>query len=130
MNWFIKLSNSFKVALISALITVIAFLVMVFGYFIDQPDLPNGVLAGGLLGSITYLILGMVERFDEKRKVLVLTIVLTIVRFLLIGALLLVAALLQYQYELKVMNVFTVLGGYIISLLVYIVIMLIEKKHV
>lgn len=130
MNWFIKLSSSFKVAIISALLTVIAFLGLLFGYFINQPDLPNGVLAGGALGSLTYLILGIVEKFDEERRIPILTIVVTVVRFLLIAALLLVAALLQYQYGYKVMNVFTVLGGYIISLIVYIVILLIEKKHV
>lgn len=130
MNWFIKLSSSFKVAIISALLTVIAFLALMFGYFVNQPDLPNGVLAGGALGSLTYLLLGIVARFDDDRKLPILTIVVTVVRFILIAALLLVAALLQYQYEYKVMNVFAVLGGYIISLIVYIVILLIEKKHV
>ena len=130
MNWFIKLSDSYKVAIISCFITIIAFLALVFGYFINQPDLPNGVLAGGFLGSLTYLLLGIAEKFDKDNRIPILTILITIIRFILIGALLLVAALLQFKYEYKAMNVFTVLGGYVISLLVFIVILLKERKHV
>ena len=130
MTWFNNLSTSFKVALLSLLIVMLAFLGLMFGYFVNQPDLPNGVLAGGLLGSLSYLILGIVERIDEKRQTPLWTIVFTIIRFILIGALLLVAALLQFKYGYKAMNVFAVLGGYLISLIAYIIVLVLEKKHV
>ena len=130
MNWFINLSSSFKVAVISGLVTIIAFLGMMFGYFINQPGLPNGVLVGGILGSLSYLALGFAENFDAKRRLPIMTIIITVIRFILIGALLLVATLLEYQQNIKIFNVFAVLGGYIISLIVYIVILLVEKKHV
>ena len=39
-------------------------------------------------------------------------------------------ALLQFKLGYKVMNVFTVLGGYFITLIIYITISVIEKKHV
>ena len=130
MTWFVKLSNSFKVTIISGFITVIAFLGMVFGYFINQPGLPNGVLAGGLLGTLSYLLMGLVEKRDENRNSAVLTILVTILRFILIGALLIVAALLEYKFNNKMLNVFAVLGGYLISLIVYLVVILLEKKHV
>ncbi len=130
MTWFVKLSNSFKVTIISGFLTVIAFLGMVFGYFINQPGLPNGVLAGGLLGTLSYLLMGLVEKRDENRNSAVLTIIVTILRFILIGALLIVAALLEYKFNNKMLNVFAVLGGYLISLIVYLVVILLEKKHV
>ena len=130
MTWFNNLSTSFKVALLSLLIVMLAFLGLVFGYFINQPDLPNGVLAGGSLGSLSYLILGIVERIDEKRQTPLWTIIFTIIRFILIGALLVVAALLQFKYGYKVMNIFTVLSGYLISLIAYIIVLVLEKKHV
>ena len=130
MTWFNKLSSSFKTALLSLLVTVVAFLGLLFGYFINQPDLPNGVLAGGLLGSISYLLIGIAERIDEKNRLPVWTIVFTVIRFVLIAALVVVSALLQFKLGYKVMNVFAVVGGYAISLIIYIVISLIEKKHV
>ena len=130
MTWFNKLSSSFKTALLSLLVTVVTFLGLLFGYFINQPDLPNGVLAGGLLGSISYLLIGIAERIDEKKRLPVWTIVFTVIRFVLIAALVVVSACLQFKLGYKVMNVFAVVGGYAISLIIYIVISLIEKKHV
>lgn len=130
MTWLNKLSNPFKVALLSLFAVIVVFLGLVFGYFINLQDLPNGLLAGGLLGSLSYLIIGFIERIEEKKHLLVWTVIFTIIRFLLIGGLLFLAALLQYKYGYKVMNVFTVLGGYLISLIVYIIVLVLEKKHV
>ena len=130
MTWFNKLSSSFKTAVLSLLVTIVIFLGLIFGYFINQPDLPNGILAGGLLGSLSYLLIGIAERIDEKKRLPIWTIVFTIIRFILIAALVAVSAYLQFKLGYKVMNVFTVVGGYAISLIIYIVITLLEKKHV
>lgn len=130
MTRFNKLSSPFKTALLSTLVVVIAFIGFIFGYFTAQPDLPNGILAGGLLGSISYLLLGIAEMIDEKKQLPVWTIIFTVLRFILIAALVVVSALLQFKLGYKVMNVFTVVGGYAISLIIYIVISLLEKKHV
>ena len=129
-NWLSELSLLFKVSILSLIVTIVGLLALLFGYFINQPDLPNGLLAGGFLGSLSYLLLGIAERIDEKKKTPVWTIVFTIIRFVLIGSLLVVAALLQFKYGYKAINVFTVLGGYMISLVVYIILMSLEKKHV
>ena len=130
MTRFNKLSSSFKAALLSLIVTVVVFLGMLFGYFIGQPDLPNGVLAGGLLGSLSYLFIGIAERIDEKKRLPIWTIIFTVIRFILIAALVVISAYLQFKLGYKVMNVFAVVGGYAISLIIYIVISLIEKKHV
>ena len=129
-NWLSELSLLFKVSILSLIVTIVSLLALLFGYFINRPDLPNGLLAGGFLGSLSYLLLGIAERIDEKKKTPVWTIVFTIIRFVLIGSLLVVAALLQFKYGYKAINVFTVLGGYMISLVVYIILMSLEKKHV
>ena len=130
MIWFNKLSSSFKTAILSSIVIIVIFLGLIFGYFINQPDLPNGILAGGLLGSISYLLIGIADIIDEKKHLPIWTIVFTIIRFLLIAGLVVISALLQFKFGYKVMNVFTVLGGYFITLIVYIVISLKEKRHV
>lgn len=129
-QWFSELSISFKTVVVSLIAVILAVLALSFGYFIKQPDLPNGVIAGGGLGAISYLLLGIAEKLDKKRGQPVWTIVFTIVRFILIAALIVLSALWQFKFGLKVMNVFAVLGGYIISLIVYIIVSLLEKKNV
>ena len=129
-QWLGKLSNNYKTALFSLIVVIIAFLGLLFGYFVNQPDLPNGLLAGGLLGVVSYFLLGLVDKADEEKEKPVWSIVFTIVRYICIAGLIVVSALLQYKYSLKVMNPFTVLGGYIISLITYIIILLVERNRV
>lgn len=129
-KWFIELSNTYKTALISTFVTIIAYLSLVFAYFINQNDLPNGLIVGGLLGSLSYLVLGIVEKEDKNHQKPIWTIIVTIIRYLLIGGLIALSTYLQFKTDYKIFNVFTVLGGYFISLIVYIVIVLIERKHV
>ena len=83
-----------------------------------------------MLGVVSYFFLGVVDRIDEQREKPIWSIVITIVRYLLIAALVTVAALLQYKYSIKVMNPFMVVGGYFISLIFYIIVALKERKHV
>ena len=129
-NRFIGLANTYKTALISGVIVIIGFLGLLYGYFNNHPDLPNGFLAGGLLGSLSYLFMGIVDKKDEQKQKPVLSIVVTIVRFLLIGGLIALSVYFQFKTDYKVMNVFLVIGGYFVSLITYIIIVLIEKKHV
>ena len=125
-----KLTSTYKTALISAIAVLIIFASLCFGYFIKRPDIPNGLIAGGLLGSLSYLTLGLVDGLDKKKEKPILSIVVTIIRFLLIAALIVLAALLEYKMGYRVLNVFTVIGGYSISLMTYLIILLIERKHV
>ena len=129
-QWLNKLSIYYKTAFLSLIAVIIAFLGLLFEYFINQPDLPNGLIAGGMLGVVSYFFLGVVDRIDEQREKPIWSIVITIVRYLLIAALVTVAALLQYKYSIKVMNPFMVVGGYFISLIFYIIVALKERKHV
>ena len=129
-KWFVNLSTSQKTVFISLIVVMIAFFGLMFGYFVGLMGLPNGLLAGGFLGIMFYIFLGLTEKRDSENKKPVWTIVLTIVRFIFIGALVALSALLEYQVGLKIMNVFTVLGGYFISLITNLVIVLMEKKNV
>ena len=129
-KWFTNLTNTYKTAFISIVIVIVGYLALLFGYFVDMIDLPNGFIAGGLLGSLSYLAMGFVEKIDEKKDKPVWTIIVTIIRYLLIGGLVVLAAFLQFKMNYRILNVFTVLGGYFVALMTYVVILLIERKHV
>ena len=129
-KWFMNLTNTYKASFISIIIIIIIFLALLFGYFVNMMDLPNGLLAGGVVGSLSYLAMGLVDKFDKNKEKPILTIVVTIIRYILIGGLIVLAAFLQFKLNYRILNVFTVLGGYLVALITYVVILLIERKHV
>ena len=129
-NWFTKLSLLYKTALVSFIAVILVFLALIFGYFVNKPYLPNGLILGGCIGVLSYLALALVDKHDENSKKPVFTIVITIVRYLLIAAAVVLSALSQYKWGYKIFNLFTLMGGYLISLVVYLIITLAEKKNV
>ena len=129
-NRYANLSPLYRTALVSFVAVIVAYLSLIFGYFINKPDLPNGLILGGCVGVLSYLALALADKHDEKSKKPVLTIVITIVRYLLIAVAVVLSALSQYKWGYKIFNLFTLMGGYLISLVVYLIITLVEKKNV
>ena len=129
-NWFAKLTPLYKVVFISFIAVVVAYLALIFCYFLEKPSIPNGLILGGGIGVLSYLALAIIEKRDRQNNRPVLTIIITILRYLLIAAAIVVSALLQYKWGYKIFNLFTIAGGYLIPLLVYIVITLVERKNV
>ena len=129
-KWFAELSSAYKTALVSLIVVLIGFLGLAFGYFINQPDLPNGFIVGGLIGILSYYFMGLTEARDLRNEKPILSIIITIIRFLVIGGVVVVSALLQFKYQYKVLNTFLVIGGYIVSLIIFIIVLLVEKKNV
>ena len=129
-KWYLQLSRTYKTAVLSLFVTFVCYLGVIFGYFIDLMGLPNGIALGGLIGSLSYLFMGLAEQKDEKSEKLVRTIIVTIIRFVLIGLFIALSIFLEYSLNIKVFNVFAVVGGYFIALLVYIILTLKEKQDV
>ena len=129
-NWFAKLTTLYKVAFISFIAVVTAYLALIFCYFIEDPSTPNGLILGGGIGVLSYLVLALIEKRDSEKNKPVLTIIVTILRYFVIAAAIVISALLQYKWGYKIFNLFTVVGGYLIPLLVYIIVTLVERKNV
>ena len=107
-----------------------AYLALIFGYFINYPDIPNGLILGGGIGVASYFILGVVDKRDKEKNKPVLTIIVTILRYLLIVAAIVLSALCQFKWAYKIFNLFSLVGGYLIPLIVYIIVTLVERKNV
>lgn len=129
-NWYIKLSTTYKATLVSFVAVITIYLCLIFGYFTNHPDIPNGLILGGGIGVISYLALALVEKHDKQKDTLVLTIIVTIVRYLLLAAALVLSALAKYKWDTVIFNLLTIMGGYLIPLVTYLVFTLVERKNV
>ena len=129
-GWFGKLNNSYKVAILSSASLVVLLCLTSFLYFINYPEFPNGLLLGGFTGIISYLLMGIAEDIDSKKQKMTLSIIMTVVRFLLVASVIVLVGYLYYKKNLHIFNLFTTMGGYFISLIILITLMLKEKKNV
>ncbi len=129
-NWYIKLSTTYKATLVSFVAVITIYLCLIFGYFTNRPDIPNGLILGGGIGVVSYLALAIVEKHDKENNKLVLTIIVTILRYLILAAALVLSALAKYKWDHSIFNLFTIMGGYLIPLITYLIFILMERKNV
>ena len=97
-NWYANLTPIYKATIVSFIAVVVAYLALIFGYFINYPDIPNGLILGGGIGVVSYSILGVVDKRDKEKNKPVLTIIVTILRYLLIAAAIVLSALCQFKW--------------------------------
>ena len=112
-KWFSQLNICYKTAFINAAIVMVAALATLFLIWFNYGEIPFGILLGGIIGTASYVFMGSVDNNTNKRAIA--TIILTVVRFLIIGAVIFLAAWLYYKLELHYFNVFAVAGSYLVS---------------
>lgn len=126
-DWYRQLKLEYKVALWSALVISLAIILTIPCFFFSLMEIPQGIALGGGVGILTYLFLGLAENDEDQKKSMVLTIVVIIVRFLVIAGVLFLAGWLYYAQGVKAFNIFAVIGAYIISIILNIILVRKEK---
>ena len=126
-DWYRQLKLEYKVALWSALVISSAIILTIPCFFFSLMEIPQGIALGGGVGILTYLFLGLAENDEDQKKSMVITIVVIIVRFLVIAGVLFLAGWLYYAQGVKAFNIFAVLGAYIISIILNIILVRKEK---
>ena len=126
-DWYRQLKLEYKVALWSALVISLAIILTIPCFFFSLMEIPQGIALGGGVGILTYLFLGLAENDENQKKSMVLTIVVIIVRFLVIAGVLFLAGWLYYAQGVKAFNIFAVIGAYIISIILNIILVRKEK---
>lgn len=126
-DWYRQLKLEYKVALWSALVISSAIILTIPCFFFSLMEIPQGIALGGGVGILTYLFLGLAENDEDQKKSMVLTIVVIIVRFLVIAGVLFLAGWLYYAQGVKAFNIFAVIGAYIVSIILNIILVRKEK---
>lgn len=79
------------------------------------PDIPQGLLLGGLYGVLCLLVMFLVTNKENENKKLVGTIIVIISRLLILAGILLLVGYSYYVKDIKIFNIFAVVGGYLLS---------------
>lgn len=121
-DWYRQLRLEYKVVVWSLIVICTLMLLAIPCYFFSLMEIPNGVALGGGIAVILYLILGLCDTEEKSKKSLIITVVVLIIRFLIIGGLLFLVGWLYYRIGFKAFNIFAVAGGYLIPLPVHIIV--------
>lgn len=129
VKWYRHLSIEFKTVILSTIITIGLIILMIPLFFLSWMEIPLGILLGGGIGIITYLFLGLLNNKDKPVKSIVLTIIVITLRLLVIAGILFLVGWLYYSKDIKLFNIFAVVGGYFISLVANIILVIREKNR-
>ena len=121
-DWYLKLKLEYQVSFWSLIILSTLTICLIPCYFFKLMEIPNGILLGGLVGTFTYLLLGLFSKKDEEHKTVVITVILMIVRFLLIAGTMFLVGYLYYSKNMKAFNIFAVAGGYLLTIIIHIIV--------
>ena len=126
-DWYRQLKLEYKVAFWSALVISALVISTIPCFFFELMEIPQGILLGGAVGIVTYLLLGLANNKEKQTKSMVMTVVVIIIRFLTLGGILFLAAWLYFYMLVRVFNVFAVLGGYVVTIIIHIILARKEK---
>ena len=126
--WYLELKIEYRVVVWSLIAIIGLFVSTIPCYFFSLMEIPQGILLGGFLGIIIYLLLGLFDNKDKPKKSLIITSIIISVRLLLIAGILFLVGWLYYGLGFKAFNIFAVMFGYFVSLAVNII--LVEREKV
>ena len=133
MKKLLTLPETTKILLVLALCALLGFLAFLFGFFIGNPGYPLGWLLGGAVGTFTYWSIvytskSVLDPNGAKGGRMALTVLFMLLRFILLVAAVVGAALVTYTFQSNWLNVWTTVGGYLPMPVVCIIAGLINKK--
>ena len=127
MNYFKRANNSIKTAFLTYALTLVGLLATIFLFFYERMDIPLGILLGGVFCGTLSLVTGLLENLDEREATAKYTIIMIVSRFILLIAITVILSLMYYQWNVKIFNVFSFVGTYLVSTIILVVTYLIYK---
>ena len=113
-------NNEAKALLVSTFLTVLGFGGTAFLFWFHRHDIPLGVLLGGVVSALSWLVLYLVKRSDKPHHRIDIIVIYT--RLALIVTLSIVFAVLGYQFSLVIVSpIYLVVSYFIVSIISMIV---------
>ena len=114
-KWFDKLNIYLKCSTLSAIFFLLINIGFIPCYVVGEISLPLGINLGLVVGILVYVVTGILELKFPKSHLWV--IILNVTRFLLFAGILILIAICYYKIGIKLFNLFTYVGGYLLVLL-------------
>ena len=114
-KWFDKLNIYLKCSTLSAIFFLLINIGFIPCYVVGELSLPLGINLGLVVGILVYVVTGILELKFPKSHLWV--IILNATRFLLFAGILILIAICYYKIGIKLFNLFTYVGGYLLVLL-------------
>ena len=123
---FEKLNIYHKCSVLSGLFILFLSMALIPLYFFNLMDIPLGFLIGGVYGITVYFVTGILE--NKRQDYYKWAILISAFRYLVFAALLVLVGLCYYKWDIKIFNIFTVVGGYLICLVVFVILFILQNK--
>lgn len=128
MKKFSDINIYLRVSIIEAIVTLVAFGISSFCFTNGHRDIPLGILLGGFLGSLVFVLEYVADRKDHERLSVKWAIVLMITRFFVFAGFLVMVAYFQFKLNWNIFNTFSYCGGYLATPIIFAVLLLLEKE--
>lgn len=131
MKKFKALNVHLKISILTLAVTGIVVAICSFCFVNGHETIPFGFLLGGGVGAFVYFLQYIADLLDKNNEEMTFAIIALIVRFLIFAAILIVVIFLYYKQGLKIFDVFAYVGGFLLSVVVHVVTLLVtkEKEH-
>lgn len=129
MNKILSLSLSKQTAILSFIILILAFVSTIFCFFIGHRDIPLGILLGGTVSIIPYLLFSYKEDTLSPRRSMKFAIIIIILMSVLHIIALVLAALLTFVAKVQIFNLFATFGGIFIGLISNVIVNIIDGRR-
>ena len=123
---FQKLNIYHKCAVLSGLFLLLLSIALIPLYFFNYMDIALGFILGGGYGILVYSIVGLLE--NKRSDYYKWAVLISILRFFILAALLIIVGLCYYKWEIKIFNIFSVVAGYLICLTVLIILFIVNDR--
>lgn len=124
---FSLLSIQLKTLLISLAVAAIINLALIPLIVINMYDIVVGIDIGIFLHCIYFGVDHLVSKQRNRKQNMTLMVVMLIVKFLILGGVLLFFGYLSYSLEIKIANIIAIVGGYTVPIIVMMICLLLER---
>ena len=127
---FQSLNIYHKTFVVSAGISLLVFFLLIPLFFFNLGEISFGLLIGEFVSFASYFVLGIFENKYPKEKRGITGMVTTlIIRVIILSIVCVLDGFLYYKLNQRIFNLFAIVGGYMIPLVVFIIFNILERRR-
>lgn len=122
-----KLAFQLKVSFILLILLVIIAIILLPLYFFNLHHVVIGILLGIAINSLYFFLDYFIDKNKNKLGI-VLSIISMILKFLIVGGLMVLFGYLEFKLNFKFANIIAFIGGYLSSLIIAIILFAFNRR--